>query len=420
MLRIPNVVQIDVPPWSPKSLAEPVIISHWHADHWAGLRDPGRARTARLYSPSLQHALLLMTAFKMANVVRYSRPGRFPMRLGSVTVHYIPVIHTFEAYNYLVVLNQFKTAILYTADLRRMPARSLEYVVKKVEEADVEKLVVLADATYFSGNSVKPPQDRVVDISWVAMRAYNMPVVMPVLSTGRWASVLKLLEEVGYTGPVYMTGRSLVTVYSVVKPFKQRLHDREYYPVRTRVPVSLVEGNAAASMVESGVPGIYMVSGGMVQSRLAQRLTNIALRRGYPVVLSASQLPGTPGAELLKRGAVFKINHPKLHGHMTPVEWRDLLAEMADNVPAEVIPAPIHTTDEGAARFSEMAREMGFYVPRYEVLDAGGIPVISMRVATAQIMSGIAPEEPEDWKNGRAVLKYRAVYDPIRGRLVRV
>jgi len=420
MLRVPGRIVIDVPPWAPVSIQEPVVISHWHADHWAGLRNPARARGTRLYSPTLQHAMLLMTAFSMAGVNRYSRPVKFPLRMGDVTVYYLPVVHTFEAYNYLVALHEFKTGILYTADVRAVTYDTLRLLSRYVEESGIEKLVVLADATYFSDSSVKPPSDRVVDVSWVVTRAENEPVVMPVLSTGRWASVLRLLESARYGGPVYMAGRSLHKVYALVKTFKQRRVDREYYPVRTRLPVALVRVEEAESRILSREPGVYMVAGGMVQSPAAQRLVNAALRHGYPVVVSASQLPGTPGAELLRRGLVYKLEHPVLHGHMMPHEWRQTLALISDTLDAEISVIPVHTTARGAARFTEMARDEGYYVPRYEVLDAGGIPVIHARVANATVLSGIAPEEPEEWRNGRIVMKQRMVYDPASRRLVPV
>ena len=272
---------------------------------------------------------------------------------------------------------------------------------------------MLADATYFDSSAVEPPPDKVVATRWVVERAYERPVVMPVLSTGRWASVLRLLERHGYTGPVFMAGRSLHRFYSLVQRFRQRREDADFYPARTRVPAALVSGEVVESRLESGVPGVYMVAGGMVQSTLAQRLVNIALRRGDPVVVSASQLPGTPGARLLREGRLYRLRDPILRGHMLPEEWVSLLRDIEDLMQADIVVAPIHTSRGGALRFVETVRDHGFYVPRFEVLAAGDVDVIRLRMGRAVVMSGIAPEEPEDWrKDDRIVLRYRAVYDP--------
>lgn len=414
MLYIDNVLLVDVPIYAPKKRVT-TVVTHWHADHYAGLSDPERRRRLRVLSPSLEHAVLLMTGLKLAGVDKVVTPARFPLVLerGRVKVYFVRVIHTFEAVNYLVVDKATDMAVLYTADIRAMPSRSIQTIRAVLERENPRSFVVLADSTYFSSGGAKAPPGSVVDINFVAEMSEKRPVVVFVPVTGRWASVLKLLEAIGYTGAVVMAGRGLKIVYNTVMGFKQTRDEAMFYPVRTKVPVMQVTTRSLISMLKRGEPGIYMVSGGMIHTPLAQEVAKLAFENRFPAVVTMTQVKGTPGYDLLTRGKLYRLEHPILHGHMGAREWAVLLSELYDVFPDNFMVMPIHTDREGAARFAEFAKENGFSVPRFDVMRVTGtdIEVVRAKVGRMLVQSGIAPEEPETIRNsGKIALEYVASY----------
>lgn len=415
MLYIDNVLLIDAPVYAPKKRVT-TVVTHWHADHYAGLTDPERRRRLRVLSPSLGHAVLLMTGLKLAGVDKVVTPAKFPLSLdrGRIKVYYVRVIHTFEAVNYLVLDRATSMAVLYTADIRAMPSRSIQVIRTVLERESPRSFIVLADATYFSSGGAKAPPGSVVDINFVAEASEKKPVVVFVPVTGRWASVLKLLEAINYTGTVVMAGRGLKIVYNTVMGFSQTRDEAMFYPVRTKVPVMQTTTRSAISMLKRGEPGIYMVSGGMIHTPLAQEVAKIAFENKFPAVVTMTQVKGTPGYELLTSGKVYKLEHPILHGHMGAREWAVLLSELYEAYPDNFMVMPIHTDRHGAPRFAEFAKENGFSVPRFDVMRVAGtdIDVVRARFGRMLVQSGIAPEEPELLKKSeRIALDYVATYN---------